>query len=453
MFPIDGQASGCGLGNQLHEALRPVCMQAPRFLDFGPRRGENPPANEEFLAAARGQRHIMMGPGGSDPKRLDRIGLFVEALFYAAVFSVAFYLFHVQAFSETYIAEFQGHLGLARIVAADPFGFAVPHPGFHWMILALSRLSSLSLEYSGIVVLSVFVVIIARMINRTLLVQLKGCFFEKRVLWIGASLLLMSAIYFPPISQNFYLGQGSANFWGVPTLIVVKPFVLASILLLVSLLNATERRSATGYALQLALSLLVSLIMKPSFMLGFLPVMGIWLLLKWRTSRGLLWLSVAAVAPSLLFLLFQYYRRYYTGPSAIILTWFGVWKLYSRHIVLSVLLGTAFPLTLSLFRFRAVLRNDYLKISWLLYGVTFLQFAFLAERDGFDNGNFSWGYNLALWVLFLFTAVEFFRWLAEEGEGSGAEKAKLVLVSVLFSLHLTSGAAYLIKQLTGGIYT
>lgn len=144
--------------------------------------------------------------------------------------------------------------------------------------------------------------------------------------------------------------------------------------------------------------------------------------------------------PAILLLLYQYYVTYY-GSSGIILIWFGVWKLYPDHIVLSILLGIAFPLSLIVFRFRALLRNDYLKIARAYYAVTLLQFAFLAEKKNFDNGNFSWGYNIALWILFIFSTIEFFRWQAEGKKVGGREKGKLVLVSMLFFLHVKSPAS------------
>lgn len=151
-------------------------------------------------------------------------------------------------------------------------------------------MSQLSLEYSGIIVLSVFVVIIALMINRTLTSQLKKCYSEKQLLWISANLLLVSSIYFPPVSENFYLGQGTANFWAVPTLIVVKPFALASILLLVLLLNMKEQKGTTLCSLGRALSLVGGVLMKPSFIIGFLPVAACYMLFKWKpTKREIRW--------------------------------------------------------------------------------------------------------------------------------------------------------------------
>jgi hypothetical protein len=374
-----------------------------------------------------------------------------KAMFYMSVFSTAFYLFHVQAFSVTYVAEFQNHLKLAKVIAADLFGFSIPHPGFHWMTLGLSRASGMSLEYSGIIVLSLFVVVIALMINAILASRMGKSCSEMRRYFVGGCLLVVSSIYFPPVSKNFYLGQGTANFWAVPTIVVVKPFALASVLLLVTLLSKNRIGRTSWVAFLLSLSLLASLVMKPNFVLGFLPVAGLYLLIKWRTVRPIRWPVLLSFAPSVLFMLFQYHANY-SSSSGIVFTFFGVWKEYTGHIAGSILLGITFPLSWLIFQFRSLRENDYLLISWLFYGVTFLQFAFLAEDKYFTCGNFSWGYNIALWFLFIFTAADFFRWLKEEGCGIPFHKRKAVFMSLLFSLHLVSGVAYLVKQLAGGGY-
>lgn len=412
--------------------------------------------SENFQKSRQERRQSKMNNAlASANSKTDFMGMLIKTIFYLSVFSIAFYLFHVQAFSKDYIAEFQNHILLAKYVALDPFGFRIPHPGFHWMVLGISKMSHIRLKYSGIIVLSVFVVIMALMINHTLKSLLKEYYSEKQTLWMGACLLLVSSIYFPPISKNFYLGQGAANFWAVPTLIVVKPFALASILLLVMLLNRTERKGAALCSLGFSLALLFSVIMKPNFILGFLPVAAVYILFKWKqTNREVCFLAITAFAPAILLLSYQYYVNYYSSPSdGVIITWFGVWKLYSDHIALSILLGIAFPLSLVVLRFRALSRSDYLQIAWAFYFVTFLQFAFLAENMYPSAGNFSWGYNIALWILFIFSTAEFFRWLSEEKEANVREKGKMALASVFFFLHLTSGIAYLIKQLAGGTYT
>ncbi len=126
--------------------------------------------------------------------------------------------------------------------------------------------------------------------------------------------------------------------------------------------------------------LLLSVIMKANFFLGFLPAGILYLLIKHRSGIGVHWLSLLTFFPAILMMILQYYFNYYQSSSGVFLTFFGLWKRYSGHILGSILFDTAFPLSLLIFRFRSLFRNDYLLLSWLFYGVTFLQFAFLAEK-------------------------------------------------------------------------
>lgn len=97
-----------------------------------------------------------------------KVGLFAQTLFYTAVFSIAFYLFYVQVFSVTHVAELRSHLEFVKTLAANPFKLTIPHPGFHYLVVIVAKASGLSLEYSSIIVLSLFVVIISLMINTIL---------------------------------------------------------------------------------------------------------------------------------------------------------------------------------------------------------------------------------------------------------------------------------------------
>ncbi len=386
-----------------------------------------------------------------------------HAFHYACVFAVAFALFRVQEIATTYISEYPTHVQIAReLIAPNPFGFAVPHPGFHWLTLALGKLAHIRLEDAGVLVLASFVVAIAVVNNQALRKAHQGLCSEREILWQGVAMLLVSAVFFPPVSQNFYLGQGTANFWATPTLVVVRPFAVASVLLLVALFDKANKSARPRTALWLSVCLLLSVVMKPSFLIVFAPVAAVYAACKWRQiDRRLFLLGVLACLPCVLLLVYQYYTSFRVTPDSaqsalyhdsVQLTWFGVWRGFSSNILGSILLGVAFPLALSLCRLRSLLRNDYLLISWGIWFVGFLQFAFVAETQRFAHGNFSWGYNLALSLLFVFCTAEWVRWVKETPAVRGLQKVALGGVSALFALHLVSGVVYLLWQLQGKIY-
>jgi hypothetical protein len=103
-------------------------------------------------------------------------------------------------------------------------------------------------------------------------------------------------------------------------------------------------------------------------------------------------------------------------------------------------------------RFRQVWRNETLLFTWGMWVVAFLQFAFLAEKEHFLAGNFSWGYNIAVWLLFVLCAAEWLRWMKETSLVQGWQKLALFGASALFGLHVVSGTFYLVWQLMGNSF-
>lgn len=48
----------------------------------------------------------------------------------------------------------------------------------------------------------------------------------------------------------------------------------------------------------------------------------------------------------------------------IIFDFFGVWRLFTPNVLISILLANAFPLSLLVFRFKNVVHNNYLILAW-----------------------------------------------------------------------------------------
>lgn len=194
--------------------------------------------------------------------------------------------------------------------------------------------------------------------------------------------------------------------------------------------------------------------MKPSFIIAFGPVAGVLLLLRFRRLgvQTVAW-GLAAFAPSVALLGYQYLTNYHAAQSKILLTWFGPWSLYSNNIPGSMVLAMAFPLGILVTRFRSVVNDAALRTSWMFHIVATLQFAFLAEEKHFAAANFSWGYNLGLTLLFVFSTVEFVRWLAAEEQPTRAVRLQWWGLAATFGLHLASGVVYLVRQMTGLSYT
>lgn len=206
-----------------------------------------------------------------------------------------------------------------------------------------------------------------------------------------------------------YLGQVSPNVWHNPTSIVVLPLAFLLFRAASSLTPTAPPRNAAGAG---ALTLL-AVLTKPNYVLALLPC---WLAqLAERLRRGLPagaagWRRPALVAALLIgpaagALAWQASRLGATG-SAIAVDPLAVWRLYSPHIPVSLLLSVAFPLAVLALHFRLARRQEPLALAWSVLLVAVLQMAWLAEPGPrFTHGNFFWASYTANYLLFVESAV------------------------------------------------
>jgi hypothetical protein len=143
----------------------------------------------------------------------------------------------------------------------------------------------------------------------------------------------------------------------------------------------------------------------------------------------------------------------------IIFSFFGVWKIHSPCIPLSVLRGIIFPVSILIFRKKDVQKDDFLTISWIIYIVAFIEAALLAEKVSFNAFNFSNGYNFSLISLYTFSVIELLRWMKDlsfpfnfsvlKYSVLSGEQKKLYITTLLFYLYVISGFIYLLRQVLG----
>ena len=99
-----------------------------------------------------------------------------------------------------------------------------------------------------------------------------------------------------------------------------------------------------------------------------------------------------------------------TGTRSIGIQPFAVMRLDSPNPLVSILLGIAFPLfvVLALGRKR-VFADKALLLSILFYSTSLLEFVLLIEETEAASGNFEWALQLAMFVLFVMTALRFYQ--------------------------------------------
>jgi hypothetical protein len=368
----------------------------------------------------------------------------MEFIFFCAVFILCFFYFKYLAFHRPdYMAHFYD---VKHVVHGS---WSLPHIGFEYITYYLSKLSHLSINTVGILFIdfcfSASVYIVYWLLRQFLSIPASLAMLST------VGLFIVCAIYVPVFNKNIYLGQGSPNVWHNPTLIILKPF---SFLLTYLTICALDLREKKEYWLWICVLLFLTMIFKPVFWLVYIPALFIYITLTQTKNLKVYLLATVAILPCCILALYQYhlmqigFDKQSDGGSGVIISVFGVLHLYTPNVFISLLLAIGFPLAMAIFRFKAVFANKYLQFIWIMLVVGWIQMAFLAERGHhFGDGNFFWGYIIILHLLFVFSFIEYFKWLFVEKIGKNfVIRIEQIGVSLLLFAHFVSGIIYLISN-------
>jgi hypothetical protein len=342
----------------------------------------------------------------------------VPALVFFAVLPVFGRLVHFE--------DFQRHMDFARqMLRGDSFQ---PHPLFHALLILLCRGDFQSPPAGVAIVLMAGCVAIRA--------WLTTCVLSGRD-WLMATIAVCLAFAMPLPNWwggQLVLGQPSPNIWHNPTFIVAAPLCIALFFSAVRLLDKPSLRWALLSGILMALSLLA----KPNFVIAFLPIYVPTLtfaLRRWSQSGIRLWNSLAlgfvALSPGLLVATVQ--AVVLTEQYVVYLYPLAVWKNWSRNIPASIVLGTAFPLSVAVAYLRQVNTDRTLTLAWLTMAVACAMFALMAGAD-LLAGNWGWGMHLANAVLFVASAA----FLSRQPPNWRRRLCLCILVC-----HTLSGLAYL----------
>lgn len=329
--------------------------------------------------------------------------------------------------------------------------YSIPHPGYHIVTLLLSKFSGLAIFDAAFIVHLLFTLLTAFLVYKILAQHLKDIYSDIFIILSTASLLTVIAIYVPGWSMTMYLGQGCPNMINSVTLTAVKPFML---LCVIFFLNFMSRKELQKNAILLSIFLLASIFIKPFFALVFIPAWMIILLAKHTRDLKLYIYSFIIIIPSIIALLWQAYTTMVSSgggyKSGVEIDFLLLWSSVTHSVPFSILLATAFPLAVFLFNPNGCFKNEGLVLSWLMTLSGMVEYATLIETGSLGitySFNWIWGYNLALFSLFLFSLIVLLR------DIKTYSKTALILIIALYLLHVVSGIIYLLKLSNCGSFT
>lgn len=321
------------------------------------------------------------------------------------LFLLSFILFYLQV-STPFAGDLDSHLKFALELMKGQR--TIPHPGFHYSILFLSKETGLTLEVTASLLLAAAISTSYFIVYFILKHRLGARYPVYFLVSVSLILAVASAIYAPFFNKNIYLGQGTPNIWHNPTWIMMQPFALLCFFLTERYLQLSHWDNwMIGMA---SAALVISAFFKPSFALVFIPALALYSLLVPAFKRFLnlnMVGIVMIVMPTLILMGFQYQIKYSPDKiqaTSVIFAPFEVWGAKTPSIAFSTLLTLAFPLATVFLKPKSLIEQQGYLLAWLLVLVAFLQRLLLAESGGFKpHGNWAWGYFIAIKVIFIYS--------------------------------------------------
>lgn len=303
-----------------------------------------------------------------------------------------------------YIMHFQEAASLAS--GNPPRG---PHMLFHVLTAFIDRLFSLGIISAGLLLLTICISITAVL----LIIMFKRC---QVPLW-GALIAPFFILIVAPIAllygfdKHLYFGYVGVNVYHNPTMLLLKPFMVGIFMLSPFFWCTADKKPAWLWCI-LPLFLVLSALSKPSFLIVYVPGLGMFLLIRYLLKKAVDWklFLFAVFLPSTVVLGWQYWMTYsanqiaglYAGKSSVAFAPLTVVAGMSKHIFVKLLLSVAFPLSILGALWRSAMRDEWLGLSWLIFLIGAFQFYFLIEQGPRAlQGNFAWGAQAGAFVLFI----------------------------------------------------
>lgn len=296
------------------------------------------------------------------------------------------------------------HHAFAKVVFSDEMYQAdVPlqalsYPLYHISIRVISLLLKIEIEPVAAVLLTLSIIASIVLYRKMMLLIMRDTVSNRYmvdVVSIGAVLFVTARSWLN--DWRYYALQCAANPIHNPTTIFVRPFGIAGLyLFLLYIKKYQEKTENKKLLLGCSILLLLSTIVKPSFVFVFLPAMGIMvLLLMLQTKDVLLGLkALLAAAPTLILLMMQQmFVSNHTGMLNINVH-FGSFSNFNLTEVLCVSIVT-FPVPVLLFCMKSFKHNFAYCLSMVALLIGWLQMFCLTNGS---SGDFSWGYDISVQV-------------------------------------------------------
>ena len=347
------------------------------------------------------------------------------------------------------LADFEDHSEFARRLADT--GAMLPHFGYHVAVIVVEAFTPADwMAAAGIVTLGGVAACAA-----VLAWWLRGALSS------SASALLVAAALVPaalcvlqpvlPLDPTRYdawlFGYIPPNQWHSPTTLFSKPFALLLLGLGPAVVwsacgaRASQTRILTSTAL-----VVMSVLVKPNFIMAFLPALSALAVLHWRRTDWR-WLGLGFVLPAVAVLAWQYDVAYALNAdgAGVLLAPLQAIEVYAPTDLVTLgwrlAASVLFPLA-AVACFPSVRADRRVQLGWATFFIGAAIGYLLVESHRPGAGNFLWSGQLAAFVLFAASAVAVLRDAATGGTDV-RRLSRFALCGGVFLWHVASGIQHL----------
>lgn len=359
------------------------------------------------------------------------------------------------------------HIELAQKMAQGKF-IGTPHFLYQLLVITIHKLAPfISFNIAGYYVIPICACWILAIITEYNIRQTIpfSHFYKKEFYSIPITLALM---IITPISlftySRLYLGYIGITMYHSATTLLAKPICLL-------ILNTITKifKHPTYYSKKLNLSLffltILSLITKPNYIICLIPAVFFVIIYKLYMNKLINWMSIiwSLCFPALIVLGWQFSLTYLNDPtfikggrSSIIFAPFTVMSFYSTSLLYDFIMSILFPLSVYILFWEKAKNEFSLNLAWLIFLVSIFYIYFLGESSRMYAGNFLWGGQITLFILFVYSISFLFKQqnLDDFYFASILHKlrTKFFLCLLIFGFHSINGLVYLMYVTQTGGY-
>ena len=370
-----------------------------------------------------------------------------------------------------YYSDYQWHIYWANLLATTGYmDFHLPHFLYQQLVVITRALipfqyifflnlpsrrflTANSVIVSAVVVSAVFYALLILLIYDRIRKENASVGFKKilpAAVFFPVGLSLIGPItfftLFPPISE--YFGYIAMSVFVNPTINILKPLSLLLFWFIVDRMNVAK--VDWRITLLSAFLVIINAMTKPNFIMNFIPVLFIWFLIRifQKKSPDIKFFLLGVFIPAGIIIVIQYIFTFLTfqgtGLEFAPLEWVLTYVPSVGQVILRFATSIVFPvITLVLF-FKQIKQQPRLVIAYFSFLLSLVFFYFLNEKQDLA-GNFVWGADITLFVLF----VELTLFLIKDYFANIKTKKwtwRYSLVAVVWMCHLISGGIWYLTQ-------